>query len=207
MLLPPVRWAQGRDKRTASAILAFAVGVFAGGLTTGFLLWVLSGLIYPIPLLIRLAVLLVFALVALVREVGVFQFDLPSAARIIPQTTFSGSLALGALNFGFELGLGFRTRVYNAGPYLMALLVLLVGPSASSVALLALGWSLGRTFAVAIRLRRSLRQRELEEEETGIRTRYDQVLSTVSGRSANLATLSVAVFVLAELRSVGAEYW
>lgn len=172
----------------------FRVGVFMGGLTTGSAADS-RGLLSETSSASRLWVLGMPAGVALLREFGVVKIPIPTSSYMISQSRFSESLTLGSLVFGLELGVGFRTRIDNIGPYLLAVYVLLVAPRWGVITVLSLGWAIGRTFALAIRLIPRLRQREYLSERFG-RSRYDSVLGKIGGVSARLTAVAGIVFAM-----------
>lgn len=199
MLLPPVRRAHPLTKATKYSIAALMAGVFIGGAATAYLLWVLSGLLSVMPPPARFSILTLFLGVALAREVGLLSLPIPSSSYVIHQRRFQRFLVLGSFAFGLELGLGFRTRIYNAGPYVLAIILLLAPPGPEIVLVLAWGWALGRTFAVALRLRPDLREREHLQEASNVPAAYDDMLGRVSSVSARLVSVAGIAFALSGL--------
>lgn len=162
-----------------------------GGLFTTSFIWVLSGLLSKTSLDVRLWTLGVVAAIALLREVGAIRLATPTTSYMIPQSRFWDSRTLGSLWFGVELGLGFRTRIYNFGPYLLAVLVLLLSPPFSAVVALSSGWAIGHSWALVVRLVPRVRQWEYLDEVYDENSRYDRILNAVAGASAKLTALGI----------------
>ena len=201
VLLPPVRRANRADKSTFLAVCMFGAGVFLGGLGSGFVLWIFSGIFTAVPLSTRLWVLLPMVAAALAYEFGVMRFNIPSSSYMVPASRFSDSIPLGAFVFGMELGVGVRTRVYNSGPYLLAIMLVLMSPSGLVIVMTSLGWTLGRTWAVAIRLGTSMREGEYVEEGRMVMNSYDQVVGKLSALSGKL-TASAGLILIVDLAGV-----
>lgn len=129
---------------------AFATGTTLGGAATGATLGVLSGLVIPVPLQVRLVlfVLLVVALVAL--DVLSARLPLPQRSTLIPQEVFHRGMARGGLRFGLEYGCGWRTLVPSATAYLAAVFVLLVVPPWWVAVVLGAAFGLSRSWAVLL---------------------------------------------------------
>jgi hypothetical protein len=103
----------------------FALGGIAGGAAAGFAFWLPSGILEPVPLTWRLAVVTAIALIGLLIDFGLIHFDLPGARRQIPESVFWGNRALGSLQFGFELGTGVRTFMTASAPLALCAALLL----------------------------------------------------------------------------------
>ena len=147
-LAPSVRRRAGNR---VGVVATFVVGLLAGGLVAGTVLWLLSGLSRPVPAQICLAVLLPLAGLAILRDLGIVHLDLPQNRRQVPRTVFSRGVQRAALQFGFELGTGVRTYVPTTVPYLVALAVLLVRPGLLLSVLAGLGFGLGRALGLLAR--------------------------------------------------------
>lgn len=94
--------------------------------------------------------------------------------------------------------MGFRTRIYNFGPYLLTVLVLLLSPPFGAVVALSIGWAIGRSWALVVRLMPRVRQWEYLDEVYGEKSRYDRMLNAVGVASAKLTALgSLAVALVA----------
>lgn len=127
---------------------AFAAGTTLGGLSTGLALGVLSGLLSPVPAVVRLVLLgtVVLALVAL--DLLAARLPLPQRSELIPQEVFQHGMARGGFRFGLEYGCGWRTLVPSAASYLAAAFVLLVVPPLGYAVLLGAVFGAARSLAV-----------------------------------------------------------
>lgn len=120
------------------------MGLIAGGLLSGSVLWLLSGLSAPLPVPWRYAGIVAVAVLGLLREVGLVPIRLPQNARQVPQDVLQRSLRRGALQFGFEMGTGVRTYVSASAPYVLAVAVLLGGQRPHVAMLAGIGFGVGR---------------------------------------------------------------
>jgi len=151
MALAPSVW-RGHTNR-AGVIALFLVGLLLGGLATASLLWLLGGLVSPLPLVnVRAPLLLLFATVTILRDLGVIKLWLPENARQIPRSVFRRGFARAALQFGFELGTGVRTYVPTTLPYLLALALVVMSPTYAEAIAAGLGFGLGRALGLLFRL-------------------------------------------------------
>ncbi|MEH0971485.1 hypothetical protein V6U77_10165 [Micromonospora sp. CPCC 205546] len=116
----------------------------AGGLLSGLVLGLLSGLSAPLPVRWRYALIVAVAVLGLLREVGLVPIRLPQNARQVPQDVLQRSLRRGALQFGFEMGTGVRTYVSASAPYVLAVALLLGGQRLHVAMLAGIGFGLGR---------------------------------------------------------------
>lgn len=188
MLVSPVR---GRALKLRTILLlavVFTFGATAGGIVTGSLFFLLGGLIQWFPAVIRSCMLcgLVGAAVWLSRRKR--RVRLPQRQVMIPPTRFAGSLRSGFLLFGFELGLGFRTIIPSVGPYLAAAAVLLLSESLTDVMLISLGWGVGRSVPLWLRVhKRSRGTHAGGGSEVGLTvTAFEVVLGRLSSLAARL---------------------
>jgi hypothetical protein len=129
----------------------FTCGLLAGGVLSGGVLWLVSGLFTPLPAGVRQGLIVTVALLAALRDAGKLSLRLPQNARQIPQDVLRRHLARGALQFGFELGTGVRTYVSASAPYAMAAAVLLSGGSYAPALAAGLGFGAGRALTPALR--------------------------------------------------------
>lgn len=166
-------------------VTLFVVGLLAGGLLSGVVLGLLSGLAQPVPRTWRAVLIVAMAGLALLRELGLVRLRLPQNARQIPREVF-GDLRRGALQFGFELGTGVRTYVSASAPYVLAVAVLLSGGELVVAVLAGLGFGLGR--ATTPLLRRA----------SGDVARWDREL-TLRLRTITVSTCAVLIIVFALL--------
>jgi hypothetical protein len=164
--------------------------VVVGGAITGSGLYVLAGLVQELRADLRLAPFLVgCALLSLVGR-GTRR-ALPEITKMIPQTRFHRGLLRGIHIFGIELGLGFRTRIPTAGPYLLAATVVFYSTSFRDVAAAAAGWGLGRGLPLYLRLLARDAQRDSVSIHRAL-TDFDAKLTSVTPAVA-LTVLPVAV--------------
>lgn len=129
----------------------FVVGLLGGGLLSGLVVGLLSGLSTPVPQRWRYAAIVAVAVLGLLREVGVAPIRLPQNARQVPQEVLRRGLRRGALQFGFELGTGVRTFVSASAPYVLAVAVFLGGQHWPVAALAGLGFGAGRALTPLVR--------------------------------------------------------
>ncbi len=149
MLTLPGRRRPGRQLTT---LLAFAVGATAGGITTATVAWSFGGLSRPLPEPVRWGVLGVVFLLGLTRDLGLRSIPLPQRGWQVPRDAFNRSFVAGAARFGFELGLGFRTYVPSALPYVLLASILLVGPAYPPALALGIGFGLSRGLVPVFRI-------------------------------------------------------
>lgn len=126
-------------------------GLLLGALLSATVLWLLSGLLSPVPAGWRQGLLLAAAAAATARDAGWLRIPLPQNARQIPQQVLQRHLVRGTLQFGFELGTGVRTYVSSSAPYVLALAVLLDGGLGTALAI-GCGFAAGRALTPVLRL-------------------------------------------------------
>jgi hypothetical protein len=107
-------------------------------------LWLLSGLLHPVPVLWRHVAIVALAVVGVLRELGVIRIRLPQNARQIAREVLQRNVLQGALQFGFELGTGVRTFVSATAPYVVAAAILLAGMDFWAALATGLGFGFGR---------------------------------------------------------------
>jgi hypothetical protein len=129
----------------------FSAGLLLGALLSATVLWLLSGLLTPVPAGWRQGLLVLAAVAAVARDAGWLRLPLPQNARQIPQQVLQRHLVRGTLQFGFELGTGVRTYVSSSAPYVLVLAVLLTGGPATALAI-GCGFAAGRALTPALRL-------------------------------------------------------
>lgn len=122
----------------------FTAGLLLGGALSASVLWLLSGLLQPVPALWRQVAVVVLALVGVLRETGLVRIPLPQNARQIAREVLQRNVLRGALQFGFELGTGVRTFVSATAPYVVAFAILLAGMDFRTALATGLGFGLGR---------------------------------------------------------------
>ncbi len=123
----------------------------AGGLFSGVVLGLFSGLSTPLPASWRYTAIVAVALLGVLRDGGVVTIPLPQNARQVPQDVLRRSPGRGALRFGFELGTGVRTYVSATAPYVLAVAVLLGGQRPQVATLAGVGFGAGRAATPLLR--------------------------------------------------------
>lgn len=134
------------------SLAAFAAGLITSALTCATFLWVISGLLAPIPTRIVQVVFVTALAALLLRDLGVVRFQLPENHWQVPQSVLGKSGLQPAFRFGAELGTGFRTYVPASVPYMLALAILLLPVPWGSVAAASIGFALGRAITPAVRM-------------------------------------------------------
>ncbi len=129
----------------------FVGGLVAGGLLSGLVLGLASGLFAPAPPAWRHAAIVMVALLGLLRETGAVPIPLPQNTRQVPQNVLQRNLLRGAAQFGFELGTGVRTFVSASAPYVLAVAVLFAGQRLHIAILAGLGFGAGRAATPLVR--------------------------------------------------------
>lgn len=148
-LAPPV-W-RGRV-RQGGVVGLFVTGLLLGGLTSAVVLWGVGTLAGPLAAHVRVAVVLLCAAAAFLRDLHLVHFRLPQNARQIPRSVFRRGLARAALQFGYELGTGVRTYVPASLPYLVAVGLLLLAPGIIDALAAGVGFGFGRALSLLLRL-------------------------------------------------------
>ena len=137
--------------RTGEALACLTAGLLLGGLCSALVLHVGSGLVSPVPVEVRRALLVAVVLVGLLRELGLVELPLPQNARQIPQAVLQRDRRRGSVQFGFELGTGVRTYVSATAPYVLAVAVLLLGQDLAAAVAGGLGFGAGRAATPLLR--------------------------------------------------------
>ncbi|MCK1795241.1 hypothetical protein MTQ01_04295 [Streptomyces sp. XM4193] len=121
-----------------------------GALLSASVLWLLSGLLSPLPDNWALPLTVAAAAAGVARDAGVLRFPLPQNSRQVPQDVLQRDLVRGTLQFGFEMGTGVRTYVSATLPYVLALGVLLAGEAQPALAA-GVGFAVGRAATPVLR--------------------------------------------------------
>jgi hypothetical protein len=100
----------------------------AGGATTALGIWALAGLTGGLPPAIDVAVVGTLALWGIGHDFRLLTVWLPRVKRQVPEAVFYQTPRKAALQFGFELGLGFRTQAPASTPYALAFALALYSP-------------------------------------------------------------------------------
>ena len=114
----------------------------------------LSGLVRSIGDTASLAIMWLVLLIFVLIDIGILGLKLPQPNYMIPASRFENSLMLGILVFSIELGLGIRTRISYAAPYILAVYALLYADIYENM-VVVVGWALGRSALMAIYVSRS----------------------------------------------------
>jgi hypothetical protein len=114
-------------------------------------LWLLSGVSDALPLPISLGAYVGLAIAAVLRDLEIVRFPLPQNQRLIPRIVLRRGPTGIALQFGLELGTGVRTYLTATAPYLVALAIVIGGPSWQGALLAGGGFGLGRTLSFVSR--------------------------------------------------------
>jgi hypothetical protein len=155
-------------------------GLVVGAEAMAGALWLLAGLLSWLPEPGRAAALLGLVAIALGRDLGLVAFPLPERTRLVPRSVFEPGLTAGALRFGIELGVGFRTRLPTTVPYVLAAALLLGLADGRTVGVVALAFAAGRSVAPAHRL------------VTKAGERWDTAVAAVTRRLALSSSLAAA---------------
>lgn len=152
VLTAAVRSASSLRKEVENSVL-LALGLMLGAITTTAGLAVLGGFVSWIPPTFVRLILLAVCVVAAAKDLKIVHFNLPENARMIPQEVFGHGVRRGAIRFGFELGLGFRTYIVSACAYGLAICtVVLAGSTGIEILLVGVGFALGRACPLLERL-------------------------------------------------------
>jgi hypothetical protein len=136
-------------------LLAFCLGLVAGGMVTATVLLVAGSLVRtPVPQPARWAMAGVALGVVLLHESGILRFSLPQNRRLVPESVFRLGRHVGPLAFGIEMGTGARTYLPSALPYGAGVAVLLLA-SAPAALCAGAGFGLGRALMTTSNLRYS----------------------------------------------------
>ncbi|MDP8927907.1 MAG: hypothetical protein M3O70_04825 [Actinomycetota bacterium] len=130
--------------RQTGALAALTAGLVSGAATTGAMLLVANGLLSPLPGRIRFGAFFALVAMGMLREVGLEPLPFPQVRRQVPREVFEDSILTGALRFGFELGLGFRTYVTTSSAYVLAGGVALLPIGMATALAAAVGFGVGR---------------------------------------------------------------
>lgn len=122
-----------------------------GALLSALVLFVVSGLLTPVPAQVRQVLVVVLAVAAVLRDAGVVSFPLPQNARQVPQDVLTRDVARGSLQFGFEMGTGVRTYVSSTVPYVLVAALLLTAPGLLTAVAAGVGFGAGRAITPTAR--------------------------------------------------------
>jgi hypothetical protein len=168
-------------------LCAFTFGLVSGGILTALGLWVLSGIVFVLPIGLRGAILFVAVLAGTHREWGFSSFPLPENKRLVPQSVFQHRPIRAATQFGLELGTGMRTYLPSAMPYVVAVAILTHAASFAPAVLAGVGFGVGR--AVMPWLRFAARRRA--SWDATLASRFGWI-----GRLSSSALLTWGIFLV-----------
>lgn len=151
----------------------------AGGVTSALVLWVMSGVVGHVEELVRLAALLVIAVLVVSQETKLVHLRFPANHRQVPQEVFANGPHRAAVQFGFELGTGVRTYLPSSAPYLLAAALLLVPPTLFLAVLGGASFGLGRATMAAFRS--ASPDTDRWDERLTARLRYIQPGAAIAG--------------------------
>jgi hypothetical protein len=169
-------------------VTLFCVGLMIGAMVSATVLWLLSGLAAPLPNPIAYGVVLVFGLVAVLRDAKVLRFRLPENRRLIPQEVLQRGIRSGSLQFGFEMGTGVRTYVSATAPYLVALALLLTEPGWLTALAAGAGFGAGRAATFLLRLASGL---SIADWDDRLSRRLPWLIPAITGAVLVASTLSL----------------
>ncbi len=115
------------------------------------MLLVANGLLSPLPGSIRYGASGALVVAGILRELGLEPLPFPQVHRQIPRAVFEDGILIGALRFGFELGLGFRTYITNSSAYVLAGGMALLPISVATALAAAVGFGVGRAATAWVR--------------------------------------------------------
>jgi hypothetical protein len=139
--------------RRGTPVLAFGLGLVAGGTVIASVLLVAGSLVRaPLPQAARCAIAVAALAAMLLQERGVLRLRLPENRRLVPESVFRLGRHLGPLAFGVEMGTGARTYLPSALPYAAAAAVLLLASAPAALGAGA-GFGLGRALMTTSSLR------------------------------------------------------
>lgn len=143
----------GRDTRRSGRpeLAAYAAGAMLGGSTTAAVLILVSVFAMQLPAPVRLGAVVLAAAAALVHDFDIRRLALPQNQRQVPRDVFANGALHGFFQFGYEMGTGLRTYVTTATPYVVAVMLLFLGPSLIEILLAGTGFGAGRAAMPAFR--------------------------------------------------------
>jgi hypothetical protein len=107
----------------------FTAGLMVGGVLSATVAWVAAGVVGWVPRPARITTLVFIGLAVVAQELRLIHLRLPANHRQVPQEIFDKGPYWSALQFGLELGMGVRTYLPSAIPYLLvAAIVFLQAP-------------------------------------------------------------------------------
>ncbi len=137
--------------RQVLPLICLTVALLLGGTAAAAVLYVLSGLVPPLPAIVAISVLAVFGAVVAGSELRGARLRLPQCNRQIPQSAFERGIVRGATIFGFQLGLGSLTKITAGSAYCAALGLLLIGDAPSEFAATGAAFGAGRALMPWVR--------------------------------------------------------
>ncbi len=137
------------NRKGRRRLLGYLIGVALGATFTAILLWLPSGTLslvgaWPsIPTYLGALVVATTAIAAFASAFGLLHINWPDRTGQISSKNLLLGSAIGPMRYGVEAAVGFRTKIHNGTPYVVAVIVLVAG--SLPVALAAgCGWAFGR---------------------------------------------------------------
>lgn len=110
-----------------------------------------ASLIGFFPARLREIAFTAFGILLVLAAFGILRVTLPQRHYQLPTRVLAQPSEVAAAQFGFELGLGWRTYQPSLAPLTMATAALMVAPSLLVVLLVGVGFAFGRTLTPAVR--------------------------------------------------------
>jgi hypothetical protein len=132
--------------------LVLLVALILGSAATALLVVVAHGLVSPINVTAREISFAVVAFGALVVQVVRPSLRVPKIDRQIPEIVFAKGSTASAAQFGFELGLGWRTQLTTLSIQVLSLGLVLLPIGIATTFVVFLGFGLGRFLHFVVRL-------------------------------------------------------
>ena len=133
-------------------MLLLLVSLLVGAATSALLIIITGGLVEIMPLVWREMIFISTVTVAVVSQVLYPSRRHPDINRQVPNHVFAHSEKSGTVRFGFELGLGWRTKLTTLAPQVMAVGLILLPVTTNHVMLACLGFGCGRFIHLGSRL-------------------------------------------------------
>lgn len=179
--------------------VCFGAGASLGGFASAFVALLAGGMLSWLPLVVRGALFGVVVSITVSSDLALRPRRLPHRTQMIPPTRFKRSLYRGMFLFGVELGLGFRTVLPATAPYVLMAGLVLLGEGMSSAVVAGVGWGLGRSLPLWLRLQGLLREPRRRDEGNDVGGRVEQfekLLSRSAAAAQRVIVPASAVLVL-----------
>lgn len=163
----------------SKALPYFSSGLLIGGFVTGVLVGLFGALLGMLASEVAAGIVVLAVLAGLAHDFGIVHFPLPQRAKLVPKEIDRRGVMVAALQFGFEMGTGFRTFIPSAAPYVLVVTVLLVGDLATA-ALAGTAFGAGRA---AMTVSRFLSSKRVKWDQS-LSRRLDQIVRACAILSA-----------------------